>query len=319
MHYHSNATTNIAQRQYIKNNKDCKSSRDLADELKVSHVTCAKWANAGQTEDKTSKPHTINYVLSKIDERIIIAVRDKALLSLDDLLEALESYLPHLKRPTLYRTLLRYNRNKLNEEQKREVKQFAKYDPGFVHIDIFDLPVIEEQKYYCFLAIDRVTRLVLLEVYPRKTKREAADFLTKCLDFFPFRIHTILTDNGRQFTMRGQTSFGKKSIGGTLFEILCDIAQITYKKTKPYHPWTNGMAERMVGVTKEHTTKLQRYKTIQELIIHITKFQHYHNRHRRLRALNRKTPVQCALEWHRKKPELFLQNPIVWCKERDGT
>lgn len=311
MRYHSNATTNISQRQYIK--QSSKSSRDLANELKVSHVTCNKWIRADQIKDRPCRPHNIHYVLSKADERIIISIRDKTLLSIDDLLDALEPYFPNLTRSTLYRTLCRYRRNRLAKDEKSKSKQFAKYDPGFVHIDILDLPVINRKKYYCFLAVDRVTRMIFLEVYERKTKREAADFLIKCLSFFPFRIHTILTDNGRQFVMHNQTSFGKRCKSRTLFEIICQLAGIRTRTTKPYHPWTNGMAERMVRTVKEHTIRIERYGSPQELIDSIRKFEQYHNCYRKLRVIGKKTPMQLAIEWHSKKPEIFISNPTEIC------
>jgi len=306
MQYHSNAKTNVNQRQYIHESK--KSSRTLAEEVKVSHVTCNKWKNAPQAKDQTSRPHTIHYALTKADERIIIAVRDKGFL-LDDILDALEPYISGLKRSNLYRTLVRYKRNKLTTGQKRETKKFATYDPGFVHIDIFDLPKIKNRKYCCFLAVDRVTRLMFLQVYARKSKFEAADFLTKCLQFFPFRIHTILTDNGRQFRMKGQTSFGEKCKSKGLFETICDIAGIKYRHTKPFHPWTNGMAEIRVKMVKAHTTKVHRYKNVQEAIADIYRFQNVYNSSRKLKVLGRKTPLDVTTEWWYKKPKIFIFDP----------
>lgn len=39
-------------------------------------------------------------------------------------------------------------------------------------------------------------------VYDAKTSENAEDFMRKCLDFFPFKITHILTDNGLEFTNR---------------------------------------------------------------------------------------------------------------------
>ena len=95
--------------------------------------------------------------------------------------------------------------NRLSEKEKRKAKKFRMYKPGYLHIDVFYLPKIREKRYYCFLAIDRSTRMVFLELYEHKGKEESADFLVKCLNFFPFRIYCILTDNGREFTLRNVT------------------------------------------------------------------------------------------------------------------
>jgi len=105
---------------------------------------------------------TIHYALTKAEERIIIKVRDQGFL-LDDLLEALSPYIERLNRPNCYRTLLRYKRNRLTDKEKAKRKKFAQYEPGFLHIDVFYLPKIGEKgkkkRYYCFLAIDRATRI----------------------------------------------------------------------------------------------------------------------------------------------------------------
>ena len=110
--------------------------------------------------------------------------------------------------------MLRYKRNRLTDKEKVKRKKFAQYEPGFLHIDVFYLPKIGEKgkkkRYYCFLAIDRATRMLLLEIYPHKGAREAGDFLMKCLQFFPFQIRFVLTDNGKEFVVQGKRNrFGK--------------------------------------------------------------------------------------------------------------
>ena len=307
MHYHRNAKTNVNQRAEMQ--KSLKSARKLAKQYLVSHVTCSKWKKAGQTEDKSHKPDTIYYAVPKVFWEVIREVRVKFKLPLDDLFSALADYIPGLKRINCYRILLHYHLNRLTEEEKRELKKFAQCPPGFLHIDCFYLPKIDGVKRYVYLAIDRATRLVFLRVYPRKGKEEAADFLVQALGFYPYRIHTILTDNGREFTMRGQQSFGQVSTKGVLFELICELAGIEHRKTKAYHPWTNGMAERMVRTVKEHTIKLERYDSPEAMMIAIYHFQDIHNFQRRLKALNFKTPFQITMEWYVKEPKLFLKNP----------
>ena len=40
-------------------------------------------------------------------------------------------------------------------------------------------------------------------VYEHKDKKAATDFLRQCLSFFPFQLDKILTDNAREFTLKG--------------------------------------------------------------------------------------------------------------------
>ena len=52
-----------------------------------------------------------------------------------------------------------------------------------------------------------------------------------------FKIKTVQTDNGREFT----NSMEEKLIA---FEMKLKEAKIKYKKTRPYSPWQNGIVER---------------------------------------------------------------------------
>jgi transposase-like protein len=307
MHYHRNAKTNVNQRAIIK--KSLESARKLSRKYEVSHVTCNKWKKAEFAEDKRSTPHTIHYAVPKEFWKIIKRVRQKALMPLDDLFLAMQPYIPNLNRTNCYRVLTYLKLNKLSEKEKRKSRKFKMYKPGYLHIDVFYLPKINKKRYYCFLAIDRATRMVFLELYERKGKEESADFLFKCLSFFPFRIYTILTDNGREFTMRGAKPFGKEIKNEHLFELACKIFGIEHRKTKVRHPWTNGMAEKMVDITKDHTTRINHYKNSDEALADIKRFQIVHNFQRRLKALNFKSPYEVTMEWFIKEPNMFIFNP----------
>lgn len=308
MHYHRNAKTNVCQRQAIQ--ESVESSRNLAETYHVSHVTAAKWKKSDHTEDKSHRPDLIHYAVPQEFWKLIRKVRENAKLPLDDLLVQLADYVPNLRRGNLYRILLHYKLNKLTEKERREIKQFKKYPPGYLHIDCFYLPKINGIRWYCYLAVDRATRLLFLRVYPRKNKEVAADFLVQALGFYPFKIHTILTDNGGEFTNQGKQGFyGRKLESSVPFELICELAGIDYRRTKFKHPWTNGMAERMVRTVKENTIKLERYETPEEATIDIAQFEVTHNFRSRLKALEFKTPYQTTLEWFIKEPKLFLKNP----------
>jgi hypothetical protein len=45
------------------------------------------------------------------------------------------------------------------------------------------------------VAIDRATRCMYYEIHDNKRAETAAKFLEKALDFFPFHVTKILTDN----------------------------------------------------------------------------------------------------------------------------
>lgn len=308
MHYHRNAKTNVNQRKAIKESRE--SCRELAKTYHISQVTAAKWKKAGHIEDKSHRPERIHYAVQREFWKIIKKARENAKLPLDDLLVQLVNYVPNLKRGNLYRILLHYKLNQLTEKEKREIRKFKKYPPGYLHIDCFYLPRINGKRWYCYLAVDRATRLLFLRVYPRKNKEAAADFLVQALGFYPFRIHTILTDNGAEFTVAGKKGFyGRISTSLVPFELICELAGIEHRKTKFNHPWTNGMAERMVRTVKDHTTKLERYESAEKAAISIMQFQDTHNFKSRLKAIGFKSPYQATMEWFLKEPRLFIKNP----------
>jgi transposase-like protein len=269
----------------------------------------AKWKKVDHLEDKSHRPETVYYAVPQEYWGLIKKVRERAKLPLDDLLLQLSEYVPSLKRGNLYRILRYYQLNRLSEKEKREIKKFKQYPPGFLHIDCFYLPKFEGKRMYCYLAIDRATRMIFLRIYPRKNKEAAADFLVQVLGFYPFRIHTILTDNGKEFTNLKQKSYGRIGKNPILFEIICDLAGIDCRKTKTKHPWTNGMAERAIREVKENTLKLETYESLESAVIGVLHYQDIHNFRYRMKVLNYKTPFQITMEWFIKEPKLFIKHP----------
>jgi len=311
MQYHRNAKTNLNQRVAMRESPD--TSRALKEQYQVSHVTVSKWKKRDDPKDRSSRPEIIHYAVDKGLWRIVKAVRKKALFTLDELVDVLVPYIEHLNRDNCYRILKVYRLNRLSLPEQEKKKQFATYKPGFVHIDVFYLPKLMEEgrkkRYYCFLAIDRATRMLFLSVYPHKGHQEAVDFLMKCLSFFPYRIHHILTDNGKEFTLKDARNRWGKIETDSFLDVICQIAGITHRLTKVKHPWTNGMAERAVKTVKEHTVWVHRYQSIEEAVVDIEMFQNHHNFFRKLKVLGRKTPYEVTMVWFVKEPNIFLKDP----------
>ena len=83
-------------------------------------------------------------------------------VSLDDLIINLNPLIPVSTRSNAYRTL---KRNRLNRKlkEKREIGPFKKYDPGYIHMDVFYLPKLNGKKAYVFVSVDRTTKMIFLE------------------------------------------------------------------------------------------------------------------------------------------------------------
>jgi len=61
----------------------------------------------------------------------------------------------------------------LSKILKEKNRKFKEYDPWYLHIDITYWPKINWKKYYIFVAINRATRLMYLEIYKDKTAKSS--------------------------------------------------------------------------------------------------------------------------------------------------
>jgi uncharacterized protein YjcR len=71
--YHSNSTTNVRLRTEI--NKSNLPYHLLASQYGVSQNTIGKWKNRAEFQDKSSRPHTIEYALSELEMLIAVELR----------------------------------------------------------------------------------------------------------------------------------------------------------------------------------------------------------------------------------------------------
>jgi len=90
------------------------------------------------------------------------------------------------------------------DSTKEPVKPFKAYAPGFLQIDIKYLPQMpdETRRRYLFVAIDRATRWVYVELRASKSATAAEAFLKAVHTTAPFHIEKVLTDNDKAFTDR---------------------------------------------------------------------------------------------------------------------
>ena len=84
------------------------------------------------------------------------------------------------------------------EGDKPSRKKFDTCPIGFFHIDLAEVRTAEG-KLYLFVAIDRTSKFAVFELVPKADTQAAIAFLTSLLEAVPYRIHTVLTDNGIQF------------------------------------------------------------------------------------------------------------------------
>ena len=113
----------------------------------------------------------------------------------------------------------------------------------------------------------------------------------------PYRIHTILTDNGIQFADLPKNRNGSTARWrGHPFDWACMRHGIEHRLTKPKHPWTNGQVERMNWTIKEVAVKRYHYDDHHQLRTHLDDFISAYNFARRLKALKGLDPLRTHLQ-----------------------
>jgi transposase-like protein len=302
---HGSARTTAAVRRAIQHSQE--SIAKLAERYDLNPKTVAKWKKRTHVDDAPMGPkQPRSTVLSQEEEAMIIAFRRHTLLPLDDCLYALQATIPHLTRSALHRCLKRHGINRLPdiEDDKPAKKKFKPYPIGYFHIDIAEVRT-EEGKLRLFVAIDRASKFAYAELHTDAHKTIAAQFLRHLIAAVPYKIHTVLTDNGIQFTNRKRDQYAFQHI----FARVCQEWGIDHRLTKTNHPWTNGQVERMNRTLKEATVKKYHYQTHQHLKEHLQTFLMAYNFAKRLKTLKGLTPYEYIRQWWHKEPERFSMNP----------
>src|SRR5262249_28230393 len=156
---------------------------------------------------------------------------------------------PKLSRSGIHRCMQRHGLSARLTLQTAPAVTFQTDTPaGFIHVDVKYLPPLGHRRSYAYVAIDRATRFVYLEILPDRRAATAASFLARFLDRFPLRVHTILTDNGSEFTDRlavdKKAKLPDKPSGLHAVDQLCAKHAITHRLTRPFRPQSNGIVER---------------------------------------------------------------------------
>src|SRR5215218_4105699 len=200
---HGSARTTAAVRRAIQHSQE--SLRVLARRHGINPKTVAKWKKRTSVQDKRTGPkEPRSTVLSVGDEAIVVAFRRHTLLPLDDCLYALQATIPHLTRSSLHRCLQRHGISRLPEVDgdKPDKRKFKSYPIGYFHIDIAEVRT-EAGKLHLFVAIDRTSKFAFVELHEKATTGVSGEFLRRLIEAVPYRVHTVLTDNGIQFTTPG--------------------------------------------------------------------------------------------------------------------
>ena len=192
----------------------------------------------------------------------------------------------------------------------RAAYDFKSYPIGFFHIDLAEVQTAEG-KLYLFVAIDRTSKFAFVQLVESANRVTASAFLTALIAAVPYKIHTILTDNGIQFRYAPRYAAGPTARYMThMFAMRCRENDIEHRFTKINHPWTNGQVERMNRTIKDATVKRYHYDSHDQLSRHLADFVSAYNFGRRLKTLKGLAPYEFICKRWTIEPERFKLDPI---------
>ncbi len=207
----------------------------------------------------------------------------------------------------------------MDGDKKPKRKKFKQYPIGYFHIDIAEVRT-EEGKLYMLVAIDRTSKFAFVELHEKATRRIAGDFLRRLIAAVPYKVRTVLTDNGTHFTDPKRNGLRAAELVAAIdageffrahsFELACAQNGVNHRLTKPCHPWTNGQVERMNRTLKEATVKRHHYHSHDQLRAHLQMFIDAYNFAKRLKALKGLTPYEFICQCWTKEPKRFIVNPL---------
>lgn len=137
------------------------------------------------------------------------------------------------------------------KEQEKIEKIPVTYPGEKVQIDVKYVPTkcltkeLQEkgEKFYQYTAIDEYTRIRYTWFTNEHSTYMSSEFVKRVVKYYGFKIKTIQTDNGFEFTNR--LSWNKSSRNEkTMFERTLEKLDIKHRKIKPYTPKENGKVER---------------------------------------------------------------------------
>jgi transposase InsO family protein len=138
-------------------------------------------------------------------------------------------------------------------------------------------------RFYLFVAIDCLSRYGFVWAYKTGSSESAADFLSKVIDYFPFEIEAINTDNGSEYLLN--------------FHKACQKLGLMHYFTYPHTPKMNSQAERLIRtVTYEFFNwQYDLLADIDEINRRCPVFNTKYNTRRFHQSLGYKTPHECVI------------------------
>lgn len=186
------------------------------------------------------------------------------------------------------------------KKKSREQRRYPELKtPGEkVQIDVKEVPfnclrgeVLRDGKHlYQWTAIDECTRNRFVYAFEEHTPENSVKFLKMLIKVFPFKIQTIQTDNGTEFTYKYISDTEICPFDEELNEL-----KINHKLIPPRTPWHNGKVERSHRNDQRYFYDWETFRNVDELNKKLAEHLEWSNS-KPMRTLGYKSPKQLLAE-----------------------
>lgn len=208
-------------------------------------------------KDKSRWPRISHRKTSIEIEKLILKIRDETNYWSPRIKNELKLRWISIWKKAISNVLKRNSRTKTYHKRRyrSKSKHYAPY-PGYeVQIDIMEVWSRKNKEwtrnikthYYQYTAIDTNSKLRFLEIYDDMSIYHSVDFLKKVINFFPFKINTVTTDNWIVFThvlWNWRLKWNTKETRIHPFTKVCINNNIAHRLIIPWAPRMNCFVER---------------------------------------------------------------------------
>lgn len=192
----------------------------------------------------------------------------------------------------LYRVMKRLSliQNKQKIKCKKPKPYIQMTFPGErIQVDIKTVPlkcISGNFRLYQYTAIDEFSRVRYLQMYDDKSTYSSYKFIKEVIDNFKFKIYTVRTDNGLEFTKR---LISNNPEDKTMMEHHLHKVGIAHDLIKPYTPKHNGKVERSHRKDNERFYANRRFYSLDDARLQLRRYMHEYNNFP-MQPLNWKSP-----------------------------
>lgn len=185
-------------------------------------------------------------------------------------------------------------RSKRNAKKNRLKKHKIK-EPGFIQMDVkYAFKSMSKYWYYQYSSIDYLTGIAYGNIYELQSNFEGILFTKTIINFYPFLIKGIQTDNHSTFTNR-YTGYLKSSSPVPrlhAFDINCQKHGIEHYLIDKGKPGQNGKVERFHRTCEQEFYQKEKFKDLNQARKKFRDFLHYYNHERRHQGLDNLRPIE---------------------------